>query len=137
MEVDLIPVQDRCGCGCASLWVRNVLEEGQKAGKGHDHEITLADEEEYLLDRVGDFQHPLFWSHERAQSCVKEYGVDEGRIKLFSGFDPKNPAKAPMVIMEVLSPKKVKNVGGREGGGGRGLVERGGRLGRRVENFEN
>ena len=49
----------------ASQWARNVLEERQKAGKDHDYEITLADEEEYSLDRVGDVQHPLFWGHWR------------------------------------------------------------------------
>ena len=61
-----------------SQWARNFLEEWPKAGKGHDHEITFADEEEYLLDRVGDVQHLLFWGHGRGHGCVKGYGVDEG-----------------------------------------------------------
>ena len=52
------------------LWLRNFLEQGQKAGKGHDYDVTLTDEEEYLLDRVGDFAaSSLLGSQARPQLC--------------------------------------------------------------------
>jgi hypothetical protein len=111
--------QFKVAVGMANPKARAYLEEIQKAGKDVDFEKVFHEavevEDQVQVEKVGGELYAMLSALVSGEALTIVRGVLTGDgwlawAKLNARFDPRTPAKALMAMLNVMSPKKVKEI---------------------------
>ena len=107
--------QFRTAVGAASSKVREVLDEILKAGKDPVWDGIFTEWADEEINKAGSELFAVLSSLVTSEAMTVVRGVPNGNgweawSRLFNRFDPRTPAKALMAMMNVMQPRKVKDV---------------------------
>ena len=107
--------QIRTAAGAAHSKVREGMDEIVKAGKDPTYDVIFDDWSDEDVLRVGSEFYAVLSSLTTGEAMTVVRGVASGNgweawSRLVNRFDPRTPAKALMAMMNVMQPRKVKDV---------------------------